>query len=300
MKVSTLFWGAFFLLIGGLILLNNLSVIDIEWTSIFRLWPLILIFWGISLIIGKARPKWYVAVLLILIMLFMIIAVAAVDWYKCDYDWVQTESTRQTFVEPYSAATERASFTLSSGAGRFFVQNTTTELIDASTSVSFGRYTLLKDRSGDSESLSLRFKGQSHSWFFRRFQNRADIKLNVNPVWDIRAEIGAASLDFDLSPYKVEELGIDAGASSLKVRLGDRADETHVRIQAGVSTIEIEVPTAVGCEVRAQAPLSSKRIQGFEKIGGNTYETSNFQTAAKRIYIDIDAGVSSIRVSRYD
>ncbi|MBM4160861.1 MAG: hypothetical protein FJ217_07165 [Ignavibacteria bacterium] len=300
MKVSTLFWGALFLIIGGLILLNNLCVIDVEWTSIFRLWPLILIFWGISLIVGKARPKWYVVVLLILIMLFMILALAAIDWYDRDRDWVHAESTHQTFNKPYSAAIERASFTLSSGAGRFYLENTTTELLDASTSVSFGKYTLLTDRSGDSESLSLRFKGRTRNWVFGRFQNRADIKLNVNPVWDVKAEIGAASLDFDLSPYKVDNLRIDAGASSLKVRLGDRADETHARIKAGVSSIEIEVPTAVGCEVRAEAPLSSKRIRGFEKIGGNTYETSNFQTAAKKIYIDIDAGVSSIRVSRYD
>ena len=299
MKASTLFWGVLFLLIGGLILLNNLGLIDVEWVAIWRLWPLILIFWGLSLIVGKERPKWYVVLLLILLIVFMIIAVFVAEWYDRDYDYVLGETNQQSFVEPYSGAVERASFALSSGAGKFLIQDTTTQLLDASTHVSFGKYALTTDRAGDSESLSLRFRGRSGRWNFGKFRNRAEVKLNVHPVWDVNVEIGAASLDFDLSPYKVDDVKIDAGASSLKLRLGDRSSESRVRIQAGASSIEIEVPETVGCEVRAETKLSSRRIRGFERIDDDKYQTANFESAAKKIYVEIDAGVSSVRVSRY-
>jgi hypothetical protein len=59
------------------------------------------------------------------------------------------------------------------------------------------------------------------------------------------------------------------------------------------------VPENVGCEVRAHGGLTSKRIIGFESFGGGTYQTADFDASKKRIYVEIDAGVSGIRVSRY-
>ncbi len=60
MRVSTLFWGILLVLIGGLFLLNNLGVLDVNWDTIWRLWPMILVFWGLSILVGKQRTPWYV------------------------------------------------------------------------------------------------------------------------------------------------------------------------------------------------------------------------------------------------
>jgi hypothetical protein len=299
MKLSRLFWGVLFLIFGGLVLFSNLGLLHVNWVTIWRLWPFLLIVWGLSLIVGKERPKWYVVLLMAVLMLFMITAVFVSDWFDRDYDYVFRKANHQTFVEPYSAGIERASFALSSGAGKFSLRDTTAQLFEASTDVTVGSYTLEKDRSGDTESLTLSYKGRSRHWNFGGYRNRAEVRLNSNPVWDIDLNAGASSVDFDLSPYKIERLEIKAGASSLKVRLGDRSDEAHLRIQAGVSSIDVEVPENVGCEVRTHGGLSSKRISGFKSVGRGTYQTSDFDAAKKRIYLEIDAGVSSIRVSRY-
>ena len=85
----------------------------------------------------------------------------------------------------------------------------------------------------------------------------------------------------------------------MKFRLGSRAEETRVKIKTGAATTSIEVPESVGCEVHLQTALSGKRIRGFDKISGNRYQTSNFESAAKKIYIDVSAGVSEIRIDRY-
>jgi hypothetical protein len=69
-------------------------------------------------------------------------------------------------------------------------------------------------------------------------------------------------------------------------------------VNAGASSIRIEVPESAGCRVRVEAPLSGKRLPGFEKVGKGEYETENFSSAEKKISLLLHAGVSSIRVTR--
>ena len=299
MRMSTLFWGVLFVLIGGLFLLNNIGVLNVNWETIWRLWPMILIFWGISILVGRQRPPWYVVLLMICLMMFMVFAVAATQWFHHDFEYSSGGSYTQTFEEPLAPNTTRATFRLRSGAGRFYIRDTTSQLVKASTEVSFGKYTLSREQTDNSAYVTLDFRGRSVGWNFGGTKNRADIRLNAAPEWTIQLEVGASSADFDLTPYKVEELRIDAGASSMKVRLGARAEETHVTVKTGVSSTTLQIPESVGCELRMETALSGKRIHGFDKISNNRYQTANFETATKKIYIDVSAGVSHISVDRY-
>lgn len=303
MRASGLLWGIVFIVLGGLVLLHNLNILDVDWYIVWKCWPLLLIFWGISLLMKKEGSRWYTVAFIIFMILMLVAAVAAFEWFNGDrddhWDFRWSDATNQTFSEPYEHTIERASFSLESGAGKFFIDGTTDQLIEASTQVSFGRYAFHHSRSDDAANLSLSLKGRSRGWNFGRMRNRADIKLNAQPVWDIDVGVGASAIDFDLTPYNVSRLRIDAGAASLKVKLGDRSDETRVRVHAGASSLRIEVPSSAGCEVRTNTALSGKSFHGFEKISRGNYQTENFDNAAKKIYIDVDAGVSSIKVERY-
>lgn len=299
MKLSTLFWGVLLIVIGGLFLLNNLGIMNVNWETVWRLWPMILVVWGLSIIVGKQRPPWYAVVLMILLVLFMIVAAGTSSWFHGDFDLVSGEGLQQKFEEPFAPNTEKATFRLQSGAGRFFIRDTTMQLVKAETEVNFGKYDLTREQSDNSAYVTLNFRQRNRSWNFGNGRNRVDVQLNASPTWTINIEVGAASGNFDLSPFKVEELRLNAGASSMKVRLGDRAEETRVSVKTGAASTSIEVPESAGCEVRLQTALSGKRIRGFDKISGSRYQTSNFESAAKKIYIEVSAGVSSIRVDRY-
>ncbi len=299
MKLSTLFWGILLIAIGGLFLFNNLGVLNVNWETIWRLWPMILVFWGLSILVGTRRPPWYAVALMILLLLFMIGAAATSSWFHNDFDFVSGEGFQQKFEEPFAPNTEKATFRLQSGAGRFFIRDTTHQLIKAETEVNFGKYTLTREQSDNSAYVTLDFRGRNRGWNFGSGRNHVDVRLNPDPSWIINIEVGAASGNFDLSPFKVEELRLDAGASSMKVRLGNRSEETRVRVKTGAASTSIEVPESVGCEVRLQTALSGKRIRGFDRISNNRYQTSNFESASKKIYIDVSAGVSQVRVDRY-
>jgi hypothetical protein len=125
------------------------------------------------------------------------------------------------------------------------------------------------------------------------------MNLNPEPIWNMNFDIGAAAIDFDLAPYKVSTMKLDMGAASLDLKLGDKYPETILDVDAGASSIEILVPDSSGCEIKANVSISSKDFRGFKKMSSGLYRTENFDTAKNKIYIRLDAGVSSIDVSRY-
>jgi hypothetical protein len=45
--------------------------------------------------------------------------------------------------------------------------------------------------------------------------------------------------------------------------------------------------------------LNSKEFDGFKKLKSDLYQTANFDSTKKKIYIKIDSGVSSLDINRY-
>ncbi len=123
--------------------------------------------------------------------------------------------------------------------------------------------------------------------------------LNNNPEWELNFDVGAASVDLDLTQYKVSTLNVGMGAAAFNVKLGNLVDVARIKIDAGASDIDILIPDSVGCEINSDAALSSRNYEGFTKINNDIYRSEDFDKFSKKIYIDIDCGVSSIDVKRY-
>ena len=84
------------------------------------------------------------------------------------------------------------------------------------------------------------------------YKNKVEIGLNSLPIWNMNFDIGAAAIDFDLSPYKISTMKLDIGAASLDLKLGDKYPKTIVDIDAGASSINIMIPDSSGCEINAR------------------------------------------------
>jgi hypothetical protein len=82
------------------------------------------------------------------------------------------------------------------------------------------------------------------------------------------------------------------------LQLGNLADKLNVFIDAAAATIDIELPKDVGCEIYCNNRLGKAHFDGFIKKG-DAMRTDNFDTASKKVYINLDSGVSSIDVRRY-
>ncbi len=306
MKTSHIFWGTLFIVLGLLVLINNFTVIFMDWGTIWKLWPAAIILLGISLLIKDKLGKGVVAGIAALIIAVSVFATfkTTVHLFHDDFtivfdDLDDCEFEVTEYEEAFDSSITKAFLEFDAGAGSFNVKDTTHQLIIMKTEGIKDNYKLKRFDSDSSSKIQFSMKHTRFRIGGKNYKNRVDVSLNSNPVWDMEFDIGAASVKLDLTSFKINDLNIDMGAAALDVRLGYLNDETTVDIDAGASDIDIFVPEGSGCQIKTDVALSSKNFHGFEKIMKNLYQTSNFEEAEKKIYIEIDCGVSSISVRRY-
>jgi hypothetical protein len=295
-RAGRIFWGVAFVAVGALLLLERLGVPLIEWESAWRFWPLILILAGASLLAKNRAFKVAAVILAALMVAVFVVGLFASMWGEYNAGGDEGWAVRD-IATPMTDSLTRASLVFESSAGSFHLADTTADLLVAKTRSSIGEYTL--DRTGNSGYLRLRLRKKPWVWGFGAGRNRVDMRLNAGPVWDLTFNVGAANLDVDASEIRVDRLSVNAGASDIRIRVGAGDVESSVKVKCGASSVRIDVPASAGCRLRVNAPLSGRRFSDFRKAGDGTYVTDNYNEAASKITVEINAGVSDLKVRRY-
>lgn len=305
MKTSHIFWGVFFIAIGGLILLGNTTGLDFTWHSAWKFWPMVLVLIGVSILVKNQIGKGIVAGLAALVLALTIYASVSATTNLIDDDFeihfgdeaVNYDTTY--FSQDFSDSIKTASLHFSAGAGGFKILLPTDKLIDFKTEGIKDNYYLSRSDNESSTSIDFEMKNTKLKLGKGNYKNTVEMSLNSNPEWDLSFEVGAASVDLDLTPYKINNLDVQMGAAALNVKLGNLAEITRIKVEAGASDIDILIPDSVGCEINSDAALSSRNYEGFEKVNNDVYRSKDFEKYPKKIFIEIDCGVSSIDVKKY-
>ncbi len=307
MKTSHIFWGTLFIVLGLLVLLNNFAAINLHWGNLWQFWPILLVLIGISMLVknklGKSALAGAAAILLAL-LLFTSVKLTT-DFIKGDFELVFNGDEDYNFVtteyrESFDTTIAKAKLFLDAGLGSFNIGDTTSELIYVKAEGIEKHYKLTKQVHDNVSKLKLKMKKTTFHLGKNKFKNKVEISLNEKPTWDINIDGGASAINLDLTKFKIENVYVGMGAASLDVKLGTLSDKTRLNIEAGASNIDILVPEEVGCQVKTDDVLSSKNIYGFIKIKSDLYRTEGFSDAEKKIFIEIDCGVSSINIRRYE
>jgi LiaI-LiaF-like transmembrane region len=308
MKSKHFFWGALFITLGILILLNNFYYLNFGWDDLWKFWPVVLVFWGLAIIIKNVLFKGILAAGSGIILAFVIFATfkAGTDIITNNFDWdskdfnisIDESDNYHKYAEPYDQSIKKAKFRFESGAGAFIIRDTTPDLFSSKTNGIDYDFTVHKDSENKETNITLSSQETHLRFRHGKLRNKVEISLNDNPVWNLDLNFGAASGDFDLHKYKTPNVDISMGAASLKLKLGDNVPESHVDIEGGASSIEVYVPENAGCDIHTDIALSSKSFSGFNKVGDDHYQTPNFSNAKSRIYLSVSTGVSSVKVIR--
>ena len=308
MKSKHFFWGALFITLGILILLNNFYYLNFSWDDLWKFWPVVLVFWGLAIVVKNTYVKGLLAAASGLLLAFVIFATfkSGTDIFVDNFNWdskdfnisIDNSNNYRNYSEAYDPSVKEAKFHFESGAGTFVIRDTTPDLITAKTNGI--DYDFIVRKNTDEHSVNILLTGQEHHFRFShgRLRNKAEVSLNTNPIWNLDLEIGAAACDFDLRQYKTRRVDVSMGAASLKLKLGDNVDESRVKIEGGASSIEVYVPENAGCDIRTDIALSSKSFTGFNRLSSDHYQTSNFDNAKNKIYLDVSTGVSTVKVVR--
>lgn len=302
MKFRNIFWGIILILLGVLFTLDNLHVIDFDWYNLWRLWPVVLVLWGVSIL----PVRDFIKIILVLLVLGASVSYMVnntVRWNNHDFDVsyfddeVNFESVDQEFTIPFDDTVEFAQLDMEVAASKFVLVDESYELMDFKKKGSILDYKYAVKHLDNEVDVDIYIEDEVV--LKTKSKNRVDMALNPYPVWDMHYEVGAADVEMDLSGLKVSDLRIEGGAASIKVKLGDNIPKSNVRIETGASSITVKVPETAGCDLSVSSVLSGRTISGFEKMDHGHYRTANFEEAENKIYIDVEAAVSSYSIIRY-
>ncbi len=329
--------GLTIILAGVILLLNNLNIIEWSvWYNILRLWPLLLVSLGISLIFRR-RLSWLAPlVILIGIVIGASASYMGVDLHLEGKIITETETfQREIQMMPVITKTEesleeeltesetstesvisseteeeitdqetgkvpnvqKANLHLNYDVGVFVLEYPTPLIYQCQVSYRYPEFKPIEDYSiSDHEADIYIHHKPLLDQQLRNPKNRIDLKLNKDVVYDIFIETGATSINYDLSKFKVEEFTIKSGASDINI-IAPQYD-SNININSGVSRIEISVPDNVGAVIRLDTGISIKDLgEDFLKQGNNVYISNNYEDSEYRININIDSGLSQININ---
>jgi hypothetical protein len=276
--------------------------------NLWRLWPVVLVLWGVSILPANSWIKLILTLLILSASIFFMVDQTSpwddysydsnVEWWD-DWDNDKTTPIDQYFDVPFDDTVSFASLNMDAAAGSFVVDQTTDKLMQFDKRGAMTNYSYIVKTLDDKTEVMIEPEEDKITINRKKNKNSVNLSLNTYPVWSINMDVGASSMNFDLTPYKVKSLDIDGGAASFKFKLGDNYEKTDVNIDAGASSIKLMIPESSGCDLRISTVLSGRDINGFEKIEHGHYQTENFESASNKIFINVDAAVSSYSITRY-
>ncbi len=305
MKTSQIFWGFFLITIGSLYLLEKYVTLNIDWELIWNFWPIIIIFAGLALILKGTFIKPVVNILF-----GILVGLLVFGFFNDTFDGISrhhrhnfsSESddvSRNDYKVEYPENVSHVNLTFDAGAGSFYIEGTTDKLIEGYSEGEYKDYSVDNSQKDSVAWVNIQLGKTGKSFFNNNIKNKFELSLNEKPTWNLNFNIGAAKSNFDLRPFKIKNLVINTGASKTKIKLGDKTDLTYVNIEMGAAALTIYIPENSGCKVKGDMVLMSKQLKDFDKNGKGYYITKNYNTATKKIIIDIDGGVSSFKIKRY-
>ncbi len=112
-------------------------------------------------------------------------------------------------------------------------------------------------------------------------------------------ETGAGEARIDLRDLKVSEIHLKSGASSTEIELPANASSTRVIVDAGVASVLMRVPSGVAARIRSEGGLSSIDVDPnrFPLVGSNLHQSAGYETAENKVEMEIHMGVGSVKIS---
>lgn len=259
-KRGSLFWGSVLILLALLLLLKQMGMIAGDIFGYF--WPILVIAFGIWFIVGyftRGRP-------------------GASEQVSIPLEGATSASIRLDHAA--------GKLTLRSGAGpNEIVNGLVSDELSIKSLVEAGRMDV---RLRPSQQAWGWWPGDSLDW---------DIRLNREIPLSLKIDSGASTSILDLSDLKVTDLKINTGASSTVLTLPASSGTTRADIDTGASSLKVNIPAGVAAKIQVKSGIASVNVDArFPRITSGLYQSSDYDTAANRVDMTIDAGVGSIEI----
>jgi hypothetical protein len=262
MKSNQLIWGVILLLIGGLMLANEMGIRLPNGTSLMELfWPLLLIFGG----------AW---------VLFGVFYRGKIDLENASID-LQGATSAKVVINHGAGELK-----IHGGAGgNDFMRGSFMGGLDHKS-----------NRNGDQLDVRMKPAQDMGIPFGGRIQLDWDVAFNADIPIAFDLNLGANKTTLDLRDMKLTHLDLDTGASDTQIFLPARGRFT-ADLDCGAASIVVNIPEGLSARIRSNVVAGDL---GVDKTrfprNGAYYQSPDFDSAPNTVDMTIDAGAASIKI----
>lgn len=255
------FWALLLLSLGIIFLGAEFGYWGYDQASqIWQFWPLVLVFAGLDLLTKRSR---FGGVLIFLT--FFLSAGLIYTTIFTNYDLLgihdsgkEDVATSQIKVDLKGGISEQE-LLISTGALNLNISGETDYLIKGELKSDILKPNVKTSYQDNVAKTEIKTDGTDKIWFgVFGFKNELNLGLNQDIPLDLALKMGAASMSLDLSSHKLRSLSIEAGASSIDIRLGEIIGTDFViDTKTGASSIKISIPQNYNVRVESESALST-------------------------------------------
>lgn len=265
MKRMSIFWGSIIVLLGAVLLANNLKIVSVNVWSFF--WPMLVILLGV----------WFLLI---------------PNWKRKSVDTIQSsiplEDTTSAEVDFHHGA-GRLEVNASARPGEL-INGWFTGGVSSEIHRSAG-FTDLKLQTPADFAFEGPWPAGSHGY---------EWVVGLTPEVPLKLifKTGASESILDLSSLKVTGLSVETGASSTEITLPANAGLTTAQVKSGMASMKIHIPAGVGARIQVKSGLSGLNIDTARFVqNGEYYVSSDFAAAANKIELSVEMGMGSVEIN---
>ncbi|QQG51248.1 MAG: hypothetical protein HZB75_01960 [Candidatus Saccharibacteria bacterium] len=285
-------WGLTLVTIGVLALLQYYNIVVIDGESVARMWPLLIVFSGISLL--SVRSWLWGSTVMLLIVTLLAGAVAIATGYLQPPAAQQSANSSVTVAKP-DTDVHMINLLIKNAAGKLKIDSDTEgSLVRAAYGGELRHNETLKD---GTQTIDLEATNNTNWWLGS--SNDLNVTMNETIATDVTLSSGAANVDADFSRVPLHVLTIKSGASSNTIKLGQKTKATTIHLDTGVSSIELLIPRGAGIHNTVESGVSNISIPDMHEISKGIYETTGYDLADQKIRLEGKIGMANLKITYY-
>lgn len=280
--------------LGVFFLLENLDLLTwSSWESLLRLWPLLLIAWGLDLMLGR-RSAWGAAIALVLILFILVGGI-----YLLGDSGPPLESQRSLNVPRENA--EEAKIVIDPAFAYLQVDgadSASRSLLQGTISAIQGeRIEQTIERSTRTVEATIRTTGVVVMPFLRFSgdQGRWQMTLDPETEFDLVVDVGAGKAELLLSDLNIDQLVVETGIGQTIVHLPERGSY-KAEVKGGIGHILVYLPDDLGVKLIPDVGIGALDLPNSFRRQGDGYVSPNFEQAEATIELQVDLGIGSIEI----
>lgn len=285
--------------LGVAFLLQNLGIVTLDWWSLLRFWPVLLVLFGLDLLLGRTLVGTLISAILGLIIIGVVLSLA-MGLFGAGGFMLGETVTRDIGTYELSPEVEALNVNIDIGAASVRVDGGAMAGMvvdgDYRTRERYELETQYEVSGGEAE-LTLTQRGDDGNIVFQPGSGAGQINLHLTEeiLVHLNVNSGASELVLDLSDVQLASLNINGGVGTVRAILPGAGDY-EVLVNGGIGTVDLTVPDSLSAELAVDGLTTTNVPARFDKVSDGHWAAGDYDDAEDRVSISVSSGIGTVNI----